>query len=168
MEFILTGSQLLKDHSGIFEESFDEWREKNQTEIDRLIACNRLYQSWSSSRENLEEDIPELILQMLLECSTVRIYLDNDHSQLLKALGVPEGVEIEAKGLVLSGVKFDITADLSQPNLGLIPEIACVQCVIEIPISMTEEQIQEELESAMHSFTTLYHNSFLNIGNLRF
>jgi hypothetical protein len=164
MKFKLSGKEVVKNHSAIFEETFDEWCANDEnSSIEKLIECNRLYQKWKTDRDESESTVlPPEIYDALMGCTSVRVFLDTDHSELLKGLGVPENVEIIAEDVKILDIELDSTTDLTQPNVGLIPNIGRVDCVLNIPISMTETQIQEELKGEM--FTTLYHNAFLHIG----
>lgn len=163
MKFKLSGKTLLKHHSAIFEEYFDEWCANHTSSIEKLIEVQRLYQKYKINKEDSQPEIPTEIYNALLDCAKVRVYLDRDHSTILQSLGVPEEVEIIGTELNLLNIEWDSAVDLTQPNLGLIPNVGYLDCILDIPIEITEEQIQDELTKG-EWFVTLYHNANLDIG----
>ena len=163
MKFKLSGKNLLKHHSAIFEDTFDDWCANHTSSIEKLIDTHRLYQKYKLNTEHSESEVPTEIYNALLGCAHVRVYLDTDHSTILQSLGVPEDVEIVATELKLSNIEWDGSVDLTQPNLGLIPNVGYLDCILNIPIEITEEDIQQELKEG-EMFVTLYHNAELDIG----
>ena len=110
-----------------------------------------MYREWLQSSPSEEDilagEIPNDIIQLLLDMTVIRSLLDDSIQDFIgqyPGLEKAETLDMKGANISLNNISFDTDTDLDKPTFAIFPNIKWAGAEFSFPLEMTIEEIKHE------------------------